>query len=297
MRTWTKWMLGGGVAAVAVGGAAMAFAEGGRHMTMGGPGGPGGRMAETVFKEMDRGAKGHVTREDVAAYVGGKFAGADADKNGFVSEAEATAFAKTMMSDRVDQIFDRFDSAKTGRIDIEKTLDGIANDRRARFVEWRLKRADLDRDGFLTRAEADKALTDMLDRRASRAFDWIADDAKGLSRAKVDLMVNRRFERLDADKDGKVTKAEIAAAAPRGGWRHGGPHQGWRHGMMQEPGGGGEMRPGFGPNGPHHPGMGHGPRFGFDDGARGGPMRSGAYAPDTDDGADLIDAAWTTDAE
>lgn len=97
--------------------------------------------------------------------------------------------------------------------------DGAKGDRAQKRAEWidrMFERADANKDGAIDKAEMDAA-------RAARfaAADTNADGGLSLDEMKAmmgerskrwsERKMERRFNRLDADDDGKVTQAEMAA--------------------------------------------------------------------------------------
>jgi EF hand domain-containing protein len=75
---------------------------------------------------------------------------------------------------------------------------------------------DGDGDGGVTRAEADAAATSWRQQRFERRFATLDRDRDGtLSRAEMALSP-RRFERADRDGDGRLTRAEVSHAFERG---------------------------------------------------------------------------------
>jgi Ca2+-binding EF-hand superfamily protein len=256
MKTWMKWTAAGvALAGVAAGIAGTALAD---NRGEGREGRRGGMpMVERLFVEMDRGAKGFVTADDVTAFVDARFAVADTDKNGFVSEAEARVVAVNRSKERIDRMFDRL-SRGGSEIKIEGRIANGA-------MGERLKSADTNKDNVLSRAEFETAAADRIGQRALGGFDMLTDGTNGVAKAKVADIAKRRFDRLDADKDGKVTKAEVRTMMmPMGGkgpgerrgeheQRRGEGDHGPRFGMMHRGGAGeGMERDHAGMRGSHH---------------------------------------------
>lgn len=102
-------------------------------------------------------------------------------------------------------------------------------EKRAEMMTKRFDRMDADKDGVVTRTEAEAAAGEAFDRLDTNK-DGVLDEAelKAHSEKMTARMAKRggdgetkggkgagRFERADADKDGKVTRAEfLAKAAP-----------------------------------------------------------------------------------
>lgn len=121
-----------------------------------GGGGPGGgpRTGENLTKFLDGNADGKVSREEFARMVS-LFDALDKDHNGELSTEELNGFfravneaqAQTTGGVDVQQLFEKFDKNKDGKI----TAEEMANDRT-------FKSLDLNKDGEINRAEADTAL-------------------------------------------------------------------------------------------------------------------------------------------
>jgi hypothetical protein len=162
-----------------VAGIAMAVCGGAAIAAAGGPG-----------KKMDR----VETRAEVQTDVARMFGKLDANKDGFITQAEIDAQREHRM-ERLEKRADHFDPAKM------------------------MARLDSNKDGKVTKAEADAAMA------ARMAAKGKAGNAHGKG-------AGRLFARADANKDGVLTSAELAAlkpgekrlermAAGKGG--HGGP--------------------------------------------------------------------------
>lgn len=191
MKTWTKVALGVGTLALLAGGG-VALADQGR-MGMIGDGHHGGRGGERgverMFDRFDTNSDGTVTTEEALSRPLARFADVDADKNGTIDKAELESWMGRRSADRADAMIRRF---------------------------------DIDGDGKVTKAEAEKPFL-------------------------------KRFAVFDKNDDGKVTKDEARDAAPAWGMhermrdrhdggshhgrgRHDGPHGG--PGMMNPDGSG-----------------------------------------------------------
>lgn len=122
-------------------------------------------------------------------WSGGALKALDKDGDGRVSRAEATSAA----TDRANKRFDAIDADKDGYLTQEEVDNARvkAKSDMKRAAEQRLGQADTDGDGAISREEA-KSLP----------------------------MLNRNFDRLDTNKDGKITRDEM----PQG--KHTGPPRG-----------------------------------------------------------------------
>jgi hypothetical protein len=125
-----------------------------------------------------------VTRAQAETRVRDMFARVDANRDGFVTQAEAGAFRSALQ-------------AKRGANRAER--------REARFAQL-----DANRDGSISRAEflAQPGTADRGERRGQRA------ERRGQRGGFAARLGNGRlFERLDADRDGRVSLAEATSAA------------------------------------------------------------------------------------
>ncbi len=127
------------------------------------------------------------------------FARVDTNKDGKISRSEAEANAP-----RLAVLFDAIDTNKDGQLTQEE-LDAFHKKMREAGIaehqhrlDARFARLDVNKRGYLTRA-----------------------DVKG------DRFLERNFDKIDTNKDGKISKAEFAIATEgfgrQGGLRHGGP--------------------------------------------------------------------------
>lgn len=129
---------------------------------------------------LERGAG--VTRAEVETRVRDMFARVDANRDGFVTQAEAQAFRGGASAERGDNRGERRE-ARFARLDANR--DG-----------------SISRDEFFARAErADRA--EGGERRGRRA------ERRGQRGGMMARLGGKRFERIDADKDGRISLAEV----------------------------------------------------------------------------------------
>ncbi len=131
----------------------------------------------------DGGARPEMTRTAVEAKVREAFARVDANRDGFVTEAEAKALR---------------DAARTARQD--KRADGRAD---------MFARLDANKDGSISRAEFDAPRGDRAEKRGERR------EARGLRghRGGFAHFGGKGFERFDVNKDGRVSLQEATEQA------------------------------------------------------------------------------------
>lgn len=152
---------------------------------------------------------------------GGMMAMADADKDGKISKAEATAAAQAR--------FARMDADKDGQL-TSKDRD-LKRDQR---LDERFAALDTDRNGQISKAEftaGHEARAEWRGGRGGKRWGGRRHGGPGpMAQARADGVVtqaeflagaNQRFDKADANKDGFVTTEEMKAArdAMRGQWR------------------------------------------------------------------------------
>lgn len=105
-------------------------------------------------------------------------------------------------------MFSQFDTDKDGRISQQEVQDGTAR---------MFKEIDTNKDGFISKEEMQAHHKAMHEKRGEMMRDkWKTADKDGdgaLSRAEVDAakmtMLARNFDKLDKNKDGKLTPDEM----------------------------------------------------------------------------------------
>lgn len=121
-----------------------------------------------------------VTRAEVETRVRDMFARLDANRDGFVTQAEAQAVRGAARAERQENRGQR---------------------REARFA-----RLDANRDGSISRAEF-LARPERGERRAERRAARL--ERRGQRGGLMARLGGKRFERIDADKDGRISLAEV----------------------------------------------------------------------------------------
>lgn len=124
------------------------------------------------FAKLDTDGNGSVTRAEIDAKTAERFAKLDGDRDGFVTKAEMTAHHEAMKAKRAERAEKRSGDP-------------------ARNAEHRAERAGKRGDHFARRD---------------------ADNDGRLSLAEFQAGGAKRFERLDADRNGTVTREEMTKA-------------------------------------------------------------------------------------
>jgi len=132
------------------------------------------------------------------------------------------------MRERAEQKFNEADSNHDGNISQSEWQSASLREAKEHFT-----RLDANRDGKVSRAEMDQARSEHMGRHGERGGRMRALDTDGdqqLSRAEIgDKMpkLAADFDRLDGNRDGKLSRDEIRAGREQGG-------QGWRDGDAGE---------------------------------------------------------------
>lgn len=174
-----------------------------------------GRFAARMIDRYDADKDGTVTLDEYLAVEDDRFEKADGDGDGFVTALEFESAMGGAAERRGGRMLDRLDTDKDGRISVaEAEADAVER------VKRRFARLDKDQDGFIGKAElaGDKDRT--ASRRGSRMMERIDTDKDGrISTAEAGNARKMRFEQMDADKDGTVTVAELTERMAK--WRSG----------------------------------------------------------------------------
>lgn len=142
---------------------------------------------------------------------GGLFMRADANNDGVVTRQEWDAFRAAEFA-RLDANRDgelSRDEMRAGRHWGGRGGGGPDGGRRFDFA-----RIDANHDGVISQQELQNAQQAIAERRANRPDPDTNGDGM-ISRAEWDAMGAARFQRMDANNDGRVTRDEAEAARPR----------------------------------------------------------------------------------
>ncbi|MFN3608137.1 MAG: EF-hand domain-containing protein [Hyphomonas sp.] len=164
--------------------------------------GKGHRGHGAHLMQMDTNADGNITRAEAEASIAARFAEIDANSDGFVTQDEM----KTHHEAKRAEMKAKWEAKKAeGEVAGKPAREGRMNRDKdpAKAAEWQAKRAE------------------------KSAERWAAMDSDGdgrLSLAEFTAEHIKFFDKMDADNNGTITKAEIDAAKSnmkerRGEWR------------------------------------------------------------------------------
>lgn len=142
-----------------------------------------------------------MTRAAVQARVQTRFARADANRDGFVTQEEVRARAEAARGELRAKAFDRLDANHDGNIS------------RSEFETRPAARAEGPRQGMRGKRLARRGGAGMGGGLAGRAFAMMDGDRDGrVSLAEANAAALQRFDRVDANRDGTITPDERQAA-------------------------------------------------------------------------------------
>lgn len=161
-----------------------------------------------AFSRRDTNSDGVITLQEWTASGEKAVRRLDSNGDGSISRQEFQAFQKRRAARIANRLFRRVERRGGKHLELSK----IRREKRRN----RLQKMDLNRDGKLTRQEAEAALMQRSNRRMERLFRRFDKDGDGkITLAERAAMNDRRFTRLDADRDGRLTRAELTEARKR----------------------------------------------------------------------------------
>ena len=189
------------------------------------PGGGPGKWSKPGLEQLDTDKNGSVSPAELQADVTRHFAQLDTNKDGRVTKQEADAF---MTSKRAEHQAEHAEHAKQRFAEQDANKDGkLSKQELARMPGDWFERLDLDGDGFVSQDEMKEAHETMKERFGKRGeghgqkrFEKLdADNNGSVDQAEIAAHAKQRFERLDADKNGALSQDELGRHGKRG--RHG----------------------------------------------------------------------------
>ncbi len=209
-----------------------------------GPGPMHGRMADRLLNDFDLNHDGKITKAEVAKVEAQRFAAATGG-SASMTEAQFVASHEKMLRQHSDAMFRRIDwngdgilslqefaapirarfemmdRTGAGEISCKAPMRGGVRGRpgmRGHFGHFRgahfakiCQEADLNHDGKVTRAEADKVIAQKYAAAVKGGKGMTPDEFYQLAKVRFAGMEDRRFQHLDTNHDGKLSEAEFAA--------------------------------------------------------------------------------------
>jgi len=166
------------------------------------------------MREFDKDADGFLTAAEIDAMAatprggppgGAGGAGRGAGPGDGAGRGERDAMARGVFGEP-EQLLARIDTNKDGKITKEEFPERIAE---------RLLAADLDQDGAVTLVELEKAGVKERTEQAARTMERLDLDKDGkISKEEIPERMRPRLEGLDTDKDGAISLEELKAPPP-----------------------------------------------------------------------------------
>lgn len=212
----------------------------------------GERFRTQFFERLDADKDGKITKAEYEASRAAEFKTADKNGDGFIDKDEFAAYGDQRRTEFVERMFARLDKngdgkltadelaagrgkgdragrgerrERAGRINFERadaakkgylTLEDLTKLRSARFeaaLKKRFEGLDTNRDGKLTADELPPERREFILRADANKDGAVTfDEFAARPRQFLVRRIEAEFKALDADGDGKLTKAEVAAA-------------------------------------------------------------------------------------
>ncbi len=160
-----------------------------------------------AFNRFDRNRDGAIACDEFLRASDERLKRMDNNGDRAISRAEYMAFHIAEARERTERVFRALDRNRRGGITAEEARAARAPD---------LTRCDLNRDGTIARDEffdCQRRLAERWGDRIFRAADRNGDGV--ITRDERTALLRQRFQRLDTNADGKITRAEFSDAHAR----------------------------------------------------------------------------------
>jgi hypothetical protein len=190
--------------------AGLALAGGGEHR--GQRGGPGGAaLSAHVFERLDANKDGQVARGEAEGEAQRLFDRMDTDKDGALLPQEGEAGVRAVAEEEIEARFTALDANQDGKVTAEE----------AKLPPRFFERLDTNRDRAVTRDEL-QAGPHFGAGKSGLVFKATDANKDGkVTRAEATQAALARFDRLDSNRDGAVTRVELDTRMHRKGKRQG----------------------------------------------------------------------------
>jgi hypothetical protein len=169
----------------------------------------GGMLGAHLFERVDTNKDARVTRAEAQGEVEKLFTRLDANKDGAVTQEEGQTGARAIAQEEIEARFKAQDANQDGRVTLEESKLP------RRFFE----KLDQNGDKALTRNEVDAGRHAESGHRMFTKAD--ADRDGKVTRAEATQAALARFDRMDDNSDGVIARAELDAKRGKQGKAHG----------------------------------------------------------------------------
>ncbi len=156
---------------------------------------------QRLFEQFDSNHDGAIARAEAESVLASRFGKADSNRDGFLSPEEFAAQQRERRAEHLRARFVAEDTNKDGRLARTET----------RLPSRVFEAADRDHDGLLTPVEFEAATPAHGHREApNERLKRLDQDRDGkVSRAELGAQIKKVFERFDTNHDGVIQRAEV----------------------------------------------------------------------------------------
>ncbi|MDM8567723.1 EF-hand domain-containing protein [Candidatus Halobeggiatoa sp. HSG11] len=188
------------------------------------------KRADRFAEKFDVNQDGVISGDEVQFVLAEKFANADADGNGSLTQEEMSAARELRHQERAAEHFTNLDADSSGSLTQEEMSADRRGKRHSKRVTKRFAKLDTDSNGLLTVEEfqAGKLTVGKRGDKAERMFSRMDLDGDGLlSSIELNTPLLEKIESMDTDQNGIISAEELSNASF--GHRRGGKHRGKRN--------------------------------------------------------------------